>query len=312
MCNDQKMDGGGEPGGERNTRRGPIGRALARRALFADRRSFVLHLADRALVRARWQWLPLRGRAVELRLRGRPRPYLARLGTSDFVMLSEVILEGEYALVAGWMRAHRTEAVGGLAGGPADGDGTFVLDLGANAGYSVRYWTECFPGCRILAVEPDPSNFETCRRNTEIGGAASSVDLVCAAAAAATRPERLDRSGDQCSYRLAEGAADGLPVDGVCVSDLLARPGVPERISLLKCDIEGAEAEIFRDCRAWIHRVDHLAVETHPPYTPESLLEDVRRCGARVELVQTASKPRGLALVSVRLCEAGRVTPHEK
>ena len=37
-----------------------------------------------------------------------------------------------------------------------------------------------------------------------------------------------------------------------------------DRVSILKCDIEGAEVEVFGpSCRSWIDRCDAIAVELH-------------------------------------------------
>ena len=40
-----------------------------------------------------------------------------------------------------------------------------ILDLGANVGYSSVYFLNCFPTATVMAVEPDPDNFELCRKN---------------------------------------------------------------------------------------------------------------------------------------------------
>ncbi len=54
------------------------------------------------------------------------------------------------------------------------------------------------------------------------------------------------------------------PSPGIDIGTLLDRSR-HERISLLKIDIEGAEAMIFADdrCRLWLDRVDNLVIELH-------------------------------------------------
>lgn len=56
-------------------------------------------------------------------------------------------------------------------------------------------------------------------------------------------------------------------VAGVTFADVLAQCKTPEIIDLVKCDIEGAETEVFADGSAWICRVRFLIVELqlHPP-----------------------------------------------
>ena len=50
---------------------------------------------------------------------------------------------------------------------------------------------------------------------------------------------------------------------GLTVGNMMARCGV-DRVSILKLDIEGAEAELFRDgYGSWIGAVDTFVVELH-------------------------------------------------
>ena len=59
-------------------------------------------------------------------------------------------------------------------------------------------------------------------------------------------------------------------------------------IDLLKCDIEGSEAELFADCQAWINRVRNLVVELHQPYSAGQFCEDIRRGGGVFEIYHRA------------------------
>jgi hypothetical protein len=53
------------------------------------------------------------------------------------------------------------------------------------------------------------------------------------------------------------------------IGSLLAGSG-HERISILKMDVEGAEAEIFSQPCDWLDRVDALVIELHgPPHFPD-------------------------------------------
>jgi hypothetical protein len=48
-------------------------------------------------------------------------------------------------------------------------------------------------------------------------------------------------------------------------------------VDLLKCDIEGAESEVFSNCCSWIGLIKNLVAEIHPPYTTQALLSDLKR-----------------------------------
>jgi hypothetical protein len=63
-----------------------------------------------------------------------------------------------------------------------------------------------------------------------------------------------------------------------------------ERIDLLKVDIEGAEAELFANPRAWIDRVGVLAIEFHDELQP-----DLPRAGlsAHCRFISVRAAPEG-------------------
>ena len=76
-----------------------------------------------------------------------------------------------------------------------------------------------------------------------------------------------------------------------------ARTWAPDRAGLLKCDVEGSEAEIFADCGEWLSRVDAAVVETHPPHNAAALLADVEKAGVRVAKRLVVEKDGGVYLV---------------
>lgn len=49
---------------------------------------------------------------------------------------------------------------------------------------------------------------------------------------------------------------------GISITTLLAHSGF-DRISLLKLDIEGADAEVFSGDTQWLYRGDAIAIELH-------------------------------------------------
>ena len=96
----------------------------------------------------------------------------------------------------------------------------------------------------------------------------------------------IDRSDDAWGFKKTEGPATGETVPCVSIPSLLAKAKW-DRIDLMKCDVEGTEKELFADCAAWIHKVKHLIVETHPPYTPENLFADLKKVGWEYKFVYT-------------------------
>lgn len=249
------------------------------------------------------------GRAVGLRVVGAPGPFWFRLGSTDFHTALEVFCEGEYA-----------EVVGALAGIP--GGAGVVVDLGSNVGYSAMVWRAAWPGCTVVAVEPDEGNLELARANLEAatarvavegkGGAGGTGRNLYLHAAVSDRPGRgsLDRSDGAWAYRLAEGrglAEVEAEVEVVTMGRVLAMLPAGVCVDLLKCDIEGAEAAVFGPSGGageWLGRVRHLVVETHAPYSLGELEADLTAAGAGWERLSVSH--HGTTAVGFYRLGAGR------
>ena len=267
-----------------------IRRHWAERKDYQSKRDWMMSIYNRILVHSPSLPLPARGRVRRVKPHGERQPVMVRLGSSDWYCLEEVFLQGEYA-----------EVVKHLA---RDGSAPVktIVDLGANVGMSVRFWREAFPGVRVVAVEPDSANIAMAARNVAEGAGQGTLpgDVTLIEACVAARPGSvyLDRSSSEYAFRMSE-QGQGATVDAITVPQLLERGGVQGQIDLLKCDIEGAEAEVFGDCSAWIGRVNHLAIEIHAPYTLEKLMADLKAAGARPRVVHEVSKgDLAVALIS--------------
>jgi FkbM family methyltransferase len=143
---------------------------------------------------------------------------------------------------------------------------SLVIDCGAYVGYSSAYFLSCYPGARVIAVEPDEANFEVLRRNLAPYG--ERVQLVRAGIWSHECRLRMVRTpyrdGREWSRQVREcGPHEPADVPGIDLGTLLARSGLP-RISVLKMDVEGAEGVVFAAGRAgWLRRVDNIAIELH-------------------------------------------------
>jgi len=72
------------------------------------------------------------------------------------------------------------------------------------------------------------------------------------------------------------------------------------RIDVLKCDIEGSETEVFKDCSSWIRRVRCMAVEVHNPYRAANLRDDLCRSHALIHDFSISSEGDRYQVVVVR------------
>lgn len=176
-------------------------------------------------------------------------PVFARRGTSDFLVFNQVFVGREYRCL------DQVESP------------RLIIDCGANVGYTSAYFLSQFPTATVIAVEPDPGNFDMLLRNVSYYGDR------CIPIKAAVWPfdERLEFQ----SSTLVEGSEWGRAVqrrhrkdssesiETINIPKLIELSG-QERISVLKIDIEGAERELFSfGFSEWIDRVDNIAIELH-------------------------------------------------
>ncbi|HEY7120810.1 MAG TPA: FkbM family methyltransferase [Tepidisphaeraceae bacterium] len=206
------------------------------------------------------------GKTATMRLKSLDTLVHVRRATSDFLVLRDIFEDGEYEQSA-------------LFNLPADAT---ILDLGANIGLSVLYFATLCPQSRFIAVEPDAGNVAMTRLNCRNLIDAGRATIVQAFVASTDGHAAIDRTDDAWGFKKSDGTTTSTaPAESIsCISipSLLRQSGW-DRIDLLKCDVEGTEAELFVDCREWIGKVRHLIVETHPPYTPDRLFDDLKRGG---------------------------------
>jgi FkbM family methyltransferase len=236
---------------------------------FAGIRDRFLYLYGRLLRRLSWP-LPGRGAAVQVCLQGQRYPFHLRLSSTDWLVLEEIFLRDEYTFVR--------EAIKSAS---------CIVDLGANAGYSLRYWQNLFPHARMIAMEPEPGNCMICSRNIKSAGLESQATLLQAGVGAARGKLQLVDVGEgEWAYRTVEGkTGQGKTVDILPLSEVLGGHAHGQKIDLLKCDIEGAEKELFEDCSHWIGQINAIVIELHPPYGLDELLMALKKGGADFEVV---------------------------
>ena len=171
-------------------------------------------------------------------------PVVARLrGSSDMNVFSQIFAWEEYACLRSVSSPR------------------WILDLGANAGYSSAYFLSCFPTAKVIAVEPDPDNCDLCRRNLAPYGKRARV---VPGAAWSTRARLVLSRGtfgdgrEWATQVFFSADREGL-VEGYDIPSLLEMTG-GEPIDILKVDVERSELEIFGDnSSSWLRQsAEHL------------------------------------------------------
>ena len=152
----------------------------------------------------------------------------------------------------------------------------------------------------MIAVAPDPGNAALCMRHAEAGGDADRVKLLQACVGGEARRTNLSRDRGAWGYAMTEEPVEGgMSTEVLTMPQILTQANSTEPIGLLKCDIEGAECELFRQPTEWIGHVETMVVELHPPYGLSHLLEDLKRAG--VCFRQVASNKNGSLVLLTQL-----------
>lgn len=143
-----------------------------------------------------------------------------------------------------------------------------ILDLGAYGGYAAIFLANRFPNAEIVCVEPSRTNFRLLCMNT-----LPYENIRRVHGAVWHEPARLslvDRiGGDWGSIFGEQHGTQSEGVQAYTVPGLLNLVGWPSA-DYVKCDIEGAELEIFADPAAadWLSDVSCVSVETHDRFKP--------------------------------------------
>jgi FkbM family methyltransferase len=170
-----------------------------------------------------------------------------RVGTSDYVILKQIFVEDEYAPLRDLDQPR------------------WIVDCGANVGFSSLYFAQLYPSANILAIEPDVNNAKVFMHN--LSGYKDQVELI--RSAIWSHPARLVINPAPVTMEAAISVREAREDENETfvatdISSILDRIEGHE-IDLLKIDIEGAEGDLFRepDCHRWLPRVRNIAIELH-------------------------------------------------
>jgi FkbM family methyltransferase len=140
-------------------------------------------------------------------------------------------------------------------------DRPLIVDCGANIGASSLWFATCFPRARIIAVEPETTNFSLLSRNAE----EANVRAIHGAVSGHSGTLQLVDPGlGSAGFRVSDAGCEflGPEVRAYTLDELVGwEPGMTPFI--LKIDIEGAEEHVFRANCASAHRFPLVIVELH-------------------------------------------------
>lgn len=148
-----------------------------------------------------------------------------------------------------------------------------IIDAGANIGFASIYFANKFPDAKIIAIEPEISNFNLLKKN--VAFYKNIIPLQVALWNTNETIEVVDPGSGKWGFfteKQASNNKDNLvrhPVNGMTVDSVMEECNV-EKIDVLKIDIEGSEKEVFSDTSAWIGKVNSMIIELHENIKPGS------------------------------------------
>ena len=195
-------------------------------------------------------------KGVVVGVQGSAQTVEIRPGTSDVDVFTAIFHGQEYAIDLG---------------GPIE----TIVDLGANTGLATVFYALRYPGARIIAVEPEISNYQLLCRNTATLSNVHAVNAAIWSQDTSLSLETVDAAGMQVpawgfQTTATQAGSNAQSVEALSMSTLLARFGIAH-VDLLKIDIEGAELELFSDEHpSWLAMTRNIVVETHERFRPGS------------------------------------------
>lgn len=175
-------------------------------------------------------------------------PFKVRVPSTDVPTYKQVFVDEEYAFKA--------SVPPGI-----------IVDAGANIGLASIYFANRFPEAKIVAIEPEDSNYHLLAENVS-----PYPNIIPIQAALWHRDGELnlnDQGIGNWGFITEEGNSSTAAghdfihrVKAITIQTLMRDFHLPS-IDILKMDIEGAEKEVFSDSSPWINKVNAIIVELH-------------------------------------------------
>lgn len=151
-----------------------------------------------------------------------------------------------------------------------------IVDAGASIGDTTAWFLSKFPMVTVIALEPAQDNYELLLKNCGSYGSRALPLNAALWPRSATLAFRRSKSADAHSVRC-ETIQHEESCKGISIPELLNLV-YADTIDIFKCDIEGAELDVFRDqCDDWLPRVRSILIEVHSPEAHTVVLAACKR-----------------------------------
>lgn len=134
----------------------------------------------------------------------------------------------------------------------------YILDLGANIGMSCLYFRKRLPNAKIIAIEPDPINFEQLISNTS----ESNIVYLKAWAWNGNVPLEIN-PGSVWDWWSQVRTCETSELQWITIDELLQKFEIPF-IDMLKINIEWSEKHLFQsNYESWLQKTKCIAIDLH-------------------------------------------------
>jgi FkbM family methyltransferase len=193
-----------------------------------------------------------------------------RLGSTDFLVFDQVILDEEYAPIIQLIKDSQASV-----------NRFNIIDAGANVGFASLYFSKQFPSSQIVSIEPDTSNFNSLQSNIEINQLKNAIFPLKGGIWGKTSKLNLSnsfRDGREWSLNLEETSIDEKgAIDAFSLDDIMKKFNF-NVVDFLKIDIEGGEKNLFEHWSndpSILRSVRFLALEIHDEMADRNFITNV-------------------------------------
>jgi FkbM family methyltransferase len=142
-----------------------------------------------------------------------------------------------------------------------------ICDVGAHIGVFTLKMSKQAPKSRIIAIEPNPTNFKFLAKNVSINGLADRVKMLNVAAGekkekALLLMNYLSRGDASMKEWHNAGSAGRLTINVISLAEILS---TTQGCDLMKIDVEGMEHEVLLGLGDQHLKVNALVIEIHIP-----------------------------------------------
>ncbi len=134
-----------------------------------------------------------------------------------------------------------------------------IIDCGANIGVGIIYLKDRFPNSKVIAIEPDPLNFEVLKKNMQSHNL-SNVTSINKAVWVDDQGILFRNKGNMESRIVDNTDGPVIQIETVSLIEILQ---TYHSIFFLKIDIEGAEIDVLKSAKNHLSKCKYIFVEYH-------------------------------------------------